>query len=245
MDSLRTALIFCSFISYAILIIYVVQFILSFISSIIKKKPFSWCKWNPYYGIKKEHRLRTVIFSVLFLIGIAVPFISEKFANTKMGDFWEKRNYEEAYEATLYVDDVPMFCIATVWCNTDAVENNRGQLVHESRYTIVELFLPYGKSTYTDDEYYPDQKISLITVNGWSCKIKLKDIATEDSYQLLKAEVPTSYGEFCSSKSSDTYHLFDCKYVKRIESENLIYFKNQEMAEVLGYSMCEVCQKHY
>ena len=245
MGVLKLAFSLCSAASYLFLIGFVLQFLFSFISSIIKRKTFVWRQWNPYHGVEKENRIRAVIFSVLFLIGIALPFLSVKFGTTKMGDFWEKADYKEAYEATLYVDDVPMYCVATVWRNTELWENSRGRTDIDSRYHIVELFLPFGKSAYTDDEYYPDQETSSIRVNDWSCEIKLGGIATEDSYELLKSEVPINYGEFCGSKNSDTFHLLDCRYVKKINPENLVYFSSREMAEVLGYSMCEVCRDRY
>ncbi len=57
------------------------------------------------------------------------------------------------------------------------------------------------------------------------------------------AELGCSAGtEFVGSKNSDKYHYCDCRYVKKIKSENLLCFDDKEDAQAEGYVPCGVCK---
>lgn len=142
--------------------------------------------------------------------------------------------YTENYDAILYIDEKPVFCIVAIDKRTD---NGR------SNYWITEISLPYGHSEFVDAEYDPDQNYVNICLGdwGWDCNLTLGEPATSLSYTMLKNEVVSNYGELCGSRESDTYHLLDCQYAKNIKPQNLIYFENQQEAEVLGYSFCSIC----
>lgn len=48
--------------------------------------------------------------------------------------------------------------------------------------------------------------------------------------------------QFVGSKNSDKYHYCDCRYAKRIDSENLVCFSSEEEAQSEGYVPCGVCE---
>lgn len=52
----------------------------------------------------------------------------------------------------------------------------------------------------------------------------------------------TLQGEYIGSKKSDKYHLPECRYAKKIEWANEIWFKTREEAEAAGYKPCGVCK---
>ena len=47
---------------------------------------------------------------------------------------------------------------------------------------------------------------------------------------------------FVGSVNSDKYHYCDCTYAKKIKSENLICFSDEQEAQEQGYSPCGVCK---
>ena len=51
----------------------------------------------------------------------------------------------------------------------------------------------------------------------------------------------TLQGEYIGSKKSDKYHLPECRYAKKIEWANEIWFKTKKEAEAAGYKPCGVC----
>ncbi len=55
-------------------------------------------------------------------------------------------------------------------------------------------------------------------------------------------EEPPSTGMFVGSKKSDVYHYPNCRYVKQILPENIIWFTSVEDARNHGYRPCKVCK---
>ncbi|GAG82341.1 unnamed protein product, partial [marine sediment metagenome] len=53
---------------------------------------------------------------------------------------------------------------------------------------------------------------------------------------------PPSSGKFVGSKKSDVYHYPNCRYVKMIKPENIIWFSSVEDAKAHGYRPCKVCK---
>jgi methylphosphotriester-DNA--protein-cysteine methyltransferase len=49
-------------------------------------------------------------------------------------------------------------------------------------------------------------------------------------------------GKFCGSRESDKYHYPECRYVKEIKPENLVWFKDEYDAVRQGYRPCQVCK---
>ena len=47
--------------------------------------------------------------------------------------------------------------------------------------------------------------------------------------------------QFVGSKNSNKYHVCDCRYAKKIKSENLICLSNKGEAESRGYVGCGIC----
>lgn len=47
--------------------------------------------------------------------------------------------------------------------------------------------------------------------------------------------------KFVGSKGSDKYHYCDCRWAKRIKSENLVCFRSVEEAQERGYKPCGTC----
>lgn len=50
------------------------------------------------------------------------------------------------------------------------------------------------------------------------------------------------HGMFVGSKESDVYHYPNCRYVKKILPENIIWFSSIEDARNHGYRPCKVCK---
>jgi len=48
--------------------------------------------------------------------------------------------------------------------------------------------------------------------------------------------------KFVGSKKSDVYHYSNCRYVKKILPENIIWFSSVEDAKARGYRPCKVCK---
>lgn len=232
MSSLKTVLLLCSCLSVLFLFGYCISFFRAlFFRLSPRKEPIPWKDFNPFYGCQSS---LDFIILLAIIAGFFNIFLSSFCASTKIGSFYEKSSYKERYEAYVYADDKPIFCIATVYKDG-------------ATYSISEISMPYGHSLYVDERYDPDDKSSTIFIgdNGWHCKITLKEPASSSSYTTLKNEVVSNYGEFCGSKYSDIYHFNKCGYVKNIKSKNLVYFDTEKEAEILGYQMCSVCRDLY
>lgn len=49
-------------------------------------------------------------------------------------------------------------------------------------------------------------------------------------------------GNYAASSQSDKFHYPSCRYVKQINSGNLIYFSSRDKAISAGYIPCKVCR---
>lgn len=232
MSTLKTVLLLCSCLSLFFLFSYCASFFRAvFLRLSPRKEPIPWKDFNPFYGCQGSLDL---IILIAVIAGFSNIFLSLFYASTKIGAFYEKTSYKEHYDAYVYADDKPIFCIATVYKDG-------------ATYSISEISMPYGHSQYVDEIYDPDEKSSTIYlgVNGWRCKITLKEPASSTSYTALKNEVVSNYGAFCGSKESDSYHFVNCKKAKNIKAENFVYFESEQEAEILGYQMCSVCSDRH
>ena len=175
-----------------------------------------------------------MLLAIIFLIGGANAAFSQFASKAEIGAFYELGEYETTYEATVYIDEKPVFCL---------VEFYR----YEGQYTLSNILLPNGKSEYLDDEYDPECAPVRVSLSdwGWTCHIVLNSPATESSYAKLDNFVVSNHGEFCASKTSDSYHLRDCRHAKTIAPKNYIYFETQKEAEVCGYQFCTECNDRY
>jgi len=52
----------------------------------------------------------------------------------------------------------------------------------------------------------------------------------------------TAGEKYCGSSKSNVYHYPSCYYVKQINPENLIWFKDEQDAKSRGYRPCKVCK---
>jgi hypothetical protein len=170
----------------------------------------------------------------LFWIG-AVNIVLSKFeSKAEIGAFYELPEYEAIYEATVYVDEKPIFCLAEFYR-------------YDGQYTLSNILLPNKKSQYLDDKYDPERAPVLISIGDWGqfCYIELNSPATESSYEKLESFIVAGHGEFCASKESTMYHLLDCRHAKTIAPKNYIYFETQQEADVCGYKFCAECNDRY
>lgn len=67
-------------------------------------------------------------------------------------------------------------------------------------------------------------------------------ISDETGESSSPVEEPSQNHNFVGSRESDKYHIPTCRWVSKIEDENLIYFKTEEEAESAGYSPCGTCK---
>lgn len=226
---MKTALFCCSMIAVLYVAILLFSFAKDFFLFLRDKKTILWSEYIP-----KDRT--SIILTILALIGVGYMIASELLANTVIGSFWEKGNYTQNYEAVLYVGDKSVFCIAQVEKNSDEIGVS---------YTITELFLPYGRVAYPDEEYDLESKRNTISLGEWghSCEIVLRSPASETSYNLLDSEIVAKSGEICASKLEDLYHSVKCRYAKNIKERNLVYFETTTEAEVFGFSVCDDCNR--
>lgn len=172
----------------------------------------------------------------LFLVALAFCIKALFFGSTTIGSFWEYPNYTQDYEAVLYIEDKAIFSIAELERCTDE---------GDSYYTINKISLPFGKVDYPESEYDPQEDNNYVSLgtNSYDCIIILKAPAKKESYHVLRSGSVAQTGEFCASKKEDVFHYADCRHVKKIKRENLIYFETTTEAEVFGYYSCFDCNK--
>ena len=222
---LRTLLDALTSAAFLIIIVYVIMFLRDVVKRVFQKVPIKWGEYHP----RTWFETKTGVVLVLVVIGgIANLTAGSIFRSTEIGAFYEKTSYDETYEAILVIEENPIFCLA---------EMSRS----DGDYTIWEVHLPYGKSCYTDCEYDPGEPTEQIDINDYYCSIELVRPATDQSYTMLENTFISNYGEFCASKSSDVFHFLDCPAAKRINPSNLVYFRDEREARVLGFEVCGVC----
>jgi len=98
-------------------------------------------------------------------------------------------------------------------------------------------------ATYPPDVKYSDLFVSLereARENNEGCWA-ITEEPEEEQPPPSKEETPSS-GMFVGSKKSDVYHYPNCRYVKMIKPENIIWFTSVEDARNHGYRPCKVCK---
>lgn len=227
--SLRKVLDILSYIAVLLIVCYVGSFLWSAAKRIFKKEPMKMEEYHPRTLF--ESKTSIVIF-FLCAIGVVNLIAGSVYKSNVIGAFYERSDYNETYEATLYIDGRPIFCLA---------EMSR----YDGEYHIREVHLPYGRSQYTDEEYDPDEAPEGISINDVDCRIKLLYPADTSSYTRLANTFTSNYGDFCAGASSDVYHFRNCYAAQNIAKENLIFFLNEKEAETFGFSMCGLCRNRY
>ena len=53
---------------------------------------------------------------------------------------------------------------------------------------------------------------------------------------------PDENAYFVANKNSDVYHCFDCKWSKKIKTENILRFSSAQMAEAQKFLPCSSCK---
>lgn len=197
-------------------------------------QPILWREYNPFAGV---HSLSSAVLPAILVLGLLNLIGMTFFAKEEIGAFYEKSSYQANYNALLKIEGgTTVFCIATI-------EREEGYPYH-----VVKLSLPYGKKQFPDESSFAkdDDYIFLsLGRNGWRCELALDDLASEKSYVVLDSYVVSNSGDFCASIESDTYHAVECRYVKKIKRERLVYFQSERDAECLGYEYCKTCREHY
>ena len=233
MQIIKWVLTFCSAAFAWILGCYCLIFIYAVGCRLFKGQHINWDTVLPWRKLKNDKPIHPFLVIVL-TAGVVNCVLSMCLSSTEIGAFYEKSEYRETYEATLFIEEKPIFCLAEVQ-------------KYEGRYLIQNVLLPYGNHEYTDNEYDPEEGSARLSLgdSGWDCTIVLNDPATDMSYDMLNNVVVSNHGEFCGSKSSDIYHLLDCPHAKRINRENYTYFETRKEAEALGFVFCSDCNERY
>ena len=235
---LKTVIVLCNIITGLSIYTVIKLIVMSFIENHGCLNVPSLKELNPYQGLETKKDYVVVTSFLLCIIVSLVNFtLSLGLSSTQIGTFYEKAEYEEDYEATLYIDNKSVFCIAHL------IKNSEPEITH----TISKISFPYGKSQYLDERYDPNYENNEVSLSDWDieCKIILTHPVTQTSWEILQNEVVSNYGEFCGSKESDTFHLLSCPQAKKIKKVNLVYFSSYKEAVVLGYEFCDSCHQKY
>lgn len=230
---MKTALMLCS--AFSIIIIF--SILAAYISELWKNRRngFRIPSFKEVVFGENVHLMGVLVGTLIFAIGIGNLVAEHFLESTIIGSFYERGSYRETYEATLYIDEKAVFCLAEV---------DKSGIY----YTIFNILLPYGRNEYIDDcAYEPDAKSNWVDLGEWdtSCKIVLHNPATVDSYSRLDSTVVSNYGEFCGSKEDGTFHFKKCYHARKIDEKNLVYFSSDSEADALGFVMCERCRDKY
>ena len=219
-------------------------YILVLLYAVFGKDPVKWKELRPreYINSLTKNRTLQVIIILLTILGFISVVCSFAFSSTQMGAFFEKSNYSETYEATLYFHDKPIFCLVDMERETESDEGES-----YSSYLIKTIYLPYGHSIELDYEEYTPNRVNHYRLGEYSydCQLVLNHPANEASFDLLNNTIVTNYGNCCANKQSDIFHFTDCPKVKSINKQNLIYFDDDTEAFVLGFEMCEDCKDRW
>lgn len=237
---IKTIINLFSLFSLFVIVVYPVSFIYDYVKA--RKVGASLPSIAEYLFGKEPQIVSSIVYSLIFVVGIANIVAEHCFSSTVLGSFYEKSDFHEYYEAVLTIsEDTSFFCIVELEKETDP-DPEWGV-----SYRIMSIQLPYGKMSYPKQEYDPDSNRNTVSVgpDGWRCDIVIRNPATEDSYTLLENAIVSNYGEFCGSKYSDIFHLLDCPHAQKISRENLVYFQSEKIASILGYTMCASCQDRY
>lgn len=242
MDKLRGALGLCELVA---------EFIILAFAWALTKKVYRRIRYKELMELKnllpdvRDMDAKGVaIYAAVLIVtvaGIGNMILSRAMASTQIGAFYEKSEYEETYEATIYLNDKPVFCLVDMRRSVDEYDDGERTRKY-ANYWIDYIYLPYGKEGYVEEEYSPQSRRSIYLPTSWeSVDIVLNRPADEESHKKLEAEVVSAYGPICGSRSGDTYHHNNCTSAKNIKMENKVFFENEEEACLLGYEACQMC----
>lgn len=225
----RLLLNFCSSVFYIVVGLYLILLLYAVYGRISHGTPIDWRQLRFPGG-----PIVWILVSVISIAGLINITLESALSSTEIGSFYELPEYYEDYEATLFVYEKPIFCIASV-CKED------------SSYTAYNLLLPYGSSVEIEGLYDPELGCFHLELGEHYhyCKLEIGVPATSTSFELLSHITVSDSGDFCGSRISKTYHLLDCPHVKSISPENFIYFESDAEADVLGYLFCLDCLNRY
>lgn len=178
--------------------------------------------------IKIPNNRESIAATVLIVIGAIDQLLWLTISSTTIGAFYEKPSYSETYDATLYLDEKPIFCM---------VDMHRS----DGEYFIDTIYLPYGKVAHPLDVYYPNGKNRVHLMEGEPGEIVLERQSDDTSEARLAAEVVTAYGDYCGSREGEIYHFTGCISARNIASNNLVFFESEREALALGYAPCKRC----
>lgn len=200
----------------------------------------------PYKGIILLYSLAVTLLTSFSIISLSVFICERIFEKEEVGAFYEAGFYERDYEALLFLDGRPIFCIVRVQHDTEEL-GYETHIPYSVYHLINPVQLPYGVKRYVEESSFePFDKSFAVSFNrGVRCTITLIRPVIYSSYKTLENEILSSSGEFCGSKKSDIFHFCKCPYAKKIEKENFIYFDSVEEAHLFGYDMCDYCRNHY
>lgn len=252
-DHLKTVLAFCAGFAGLCCFFYILNTIGALWKKLCRKEPIG-DKLNPIKGLikiyKNGNKIGAVIFAVAFVAGALYWCADSFFSTRELGAFLEQRGeFEEEYEAYIYIEGKPVFCIAEINKWIDQYESGAGRSENDVSYVITSLKLPYGREVQNiEDEYYlskENNQVYLGTEFWESYKIEIGSVATERSYKVLDNTVISSYGEFCASKKGDKYHYLSCPAAANISNQNMVFFENGLEADVLQYEFCDLCAENW
>jgi len=181
------------------------------------------------------------LWVVIIALLLGYPLINRFLAPCRMGAFFETdREYTAQYEAYVYVDQKPIFCIVDV--AKEKVDSDH----HTYDYIIEKIYLPYGKtleafpnSAYNDYDYNSD--VNWVSYEDGDCRITITDLADETSFPFLETTVISSYGDYCASRNVNTFHANSCLSASNILPKNKIFFESEAEAILFGYRPCDLC----
>lgn len=243
MDKLRGALGLCELVAGFVILVFAWILMEKVYRRIRFKEPMEVKNLLP--DVRDMDAKGVAIYATVLIVtvaGIGNMILSRTMASTQIGAFYEKSEYEETYEATIYLNEKPVFCLVDMRRSVDEYDDGERTRKYDN-YWIDYIYLPYGKKGYVEDsEYSPQRGGRVYLPISWEdVKIVLDRPADEESRKKLEAEVVTAYGPICGSRSGDTYHRNNCTSAKNIKMENKVFFENEKEAYMLGYGACQMC----
>lgn len=242
MDALKTVLTLCELITILCLLFYAIMIVTFFFRKLLRKTDEKWATLNPktlFIEQSKRGNLKgVVIFSVIITSGLLSLVCGKVFATTEMGAFFEvDYEYTEQYEAYVYIKDKPIYCIATVEKIIDREAKSKD-------YYITRIELPYNKTEYDLwEEYNPKSEKNQVWLGADAerCKIIIRNVATDKSFEVLENTVVTAYGDYCASRAGKTFHWHWCPSAANISDKNKVFFESETEAIALRFSACQLC----
>lgn len=172
---------------------------------------------------------RSILSAVGFVLVIGILFGVNGIINRMPPD------KTTTHEATLKCGDFITFAIAEVYT------------YHESKneeVSVLQRITVHGKKIYENIEKELNTKKQCeIEIDSHFFTVTIKDVATEDSYDLLDIGYPKTSGKYCAHKDKNTLHYASCYLAKSISKSNKIYFDSTAEAVLFGKSSdCLTCK---